>query len=63
MWKRVCETWNSVSQNVLEEFYNSMPRRIAALIKANGGATKYCLYDVGGQVCCCVFIGMYINIK
>ena len=29
MWKRVCESLYSVAPNVLEEIYNSMPRRIA----------------------------------
>ena len=33
MWKRVCEAWYSVALNVLEELYNSMPRRIADVIK------------------------------
>ena len=32
-WKRVCEAWYSVAPNVLKEHYNSMPRRIAYLIK------------------------------
>ena len=41
MWKRVCEAWYSVAQNVLEELYNPMTRRIADFIKAKGGATKY----------------------
>ena len=36
MWKRVCEAWYSVAQNILEELYNSIPRRIAALDKENG---------------------------
>ena len=36
MWKRVCEAWYSVAPNVLEEFYNSMLRRIADLIKQGG---------------------------
>ena len=31
--KRVCEVWHSVALNVLEELKNSMPRRIADLIK------------------------------
>ena len=47
------------STNVLEERYNSMPRRIVDLIKATGDATKYQLYDVGEQ--CCVFIEMYLK--
>ena len=33
MWKRVYEAWYSVAPNVLEELNNSMPRRIAELIK------------------------------
>ena len=56
--KRVCEERYSVPPNAIDEPYNSMPRRNADLIKANGAATKYCLYDVGVQ-CCCVFIGMF----
>ena len=40
-WKQVCEAWYSVALNVLEELYNSMRRRIADLIEANGDATKY----------------------
>ena len=59
MWKRVCDAWKSVTPNVLEELYNSMPRRIADLIKAKESAAKYLLCDVSEQVCCCVFIGKY----
>ena len=33
VWKRVCEARYSVALNVLEELCNSMPRRIADLIK------------------------------
>ena len=33
MWKLVCEALYSVVWNVLEELNNSMPRRIADLIK------------------------------
>ena len=33
MWKQVCEAWYSVATNVLETLYNSMPRRIADIIK------------------------------
>ena len=32
IWKRVFEVWYSEAPNVLVEFYNSMPRRIADLI-------------------------------
>ena len=59
MWDRVCDARYSVAPNVLEELYNSMPRRIADLYKAKGGATNYQINDVGVQVCCCVFFGMY----
>ena len=40
MWKQVCEAWYSEALNVLEELYNSMPRRIADLIESRGDATK-----------------------
>ena len=33
MWKRVCKARYSVAPTVMEELYNSMPRRIAYLIK------------------------------
>ena len=33
MWKRVCEAQYSVAPDVLEELNNTMPRRIADLIK------------------------------
>ena len=39
MWKQVCEAWNSVALNFLEELYNTMPSRIADLIKAKEDAT------------------------
>ena len=42
-------------------FSYSMPMKIADLIKAKGGSTKYWLYDVGVLVCC-AFIGMYLSI-
>ena len=29
LWDRVCDAWYCVARNVLEELYNSMPRRIA----------------------------------
>ena len=41
MLKRICEEWYSAAPNVLEELYNSMPRRIADLIEAKENATKY----------------------
>ena len=44
---------------VLRELNNLMLRSIADLIKAKGSATKHRIYDLGVQVCCYVFIGMY----
>ena len=41
MWDRVCDAWYSVATSVLEELYNSMPRKIADLYKTKGHATKY----------------------
>ena len=35
------ETWNSSPESLLESLYSSMPRRIAAVIKAEGWYTKY----------------------
>ena len=40
MWDQVCDAWYSVALNILEELYNSMPRRIADLYKAKGDATQ-----------------------
>ncbi|GFX69353.1 transposable element Tcb1 transposase [Trichonephila clavipes] len=33
--------WNSLSQADIQNLFDSMPRRIAALIAARGGCTKY----------------------
>ena len=49
-------------RTVWKNFYNSLPRKIADLIKAKWVATKYQLRDVGVQVCWCVFIKMYLSI-
>ena len=38
-----------------------MPWKIADLVKSKGGATKYRLHDVGIQLCCFVFIQMYLS--
>ena len=61
IWKRVCEALYSIAPNVLKELYNSMPRRIADLIKVKRGTTKYWTNDVGVQVSCCVFIRKYLK--
>ena len=41
MLDRVCDAWYSVAPNVLEELYNSLPRRITDLYKVKGEATNY----------------------
>ena len=41
MWKPVCEAWNGVAPDVLEELNNSMPRRSVYRIKAEGDTKKY----------------------
>ena len=35
------EIWNSIPESLLGGLYTSMPRRIAAVIKAEGWYTKY----------------------
>ena len=37
----IMEVWQTISGSEIEHLYNSMPKRIDAVIKANGGATKY----------------------
>ena len=41
LWERVVEEWNEISLEVCQNLIESMPRRINAVIKANGGHTKY----------------------
>ncbi|GFS81686.1 transposable element Tcb1 transposase [Trichonephila clavipes] len=38
---RIQTIWNSISQADIQNLFESMPRRIAALIAARGGYTKY----------------------
>ena len=35
------EIWNAIPESLLESLYTSMPRRVAAVIKAQGWYTKY----------------------
>lgn len=38
----IMDTWhNDISEELLQTLVTSMPRRIKAVIKAKGGATKY----------------------
>ena len=41
LWERVEKEWNKISPEVCQNLIESIPRRIQAVIKANGGHTKY----------------------
>ena len=41
LWERVVEEWNEITTEVCQNLIESMPRWIKAIIKANGGHTKY----------------------
>ena len=41
LWERVEKEWNAIPTEVVQNLISSMPRRCAAVIKANGGHTKY----------------------
>jgi len=41
LWKRVEEEWNKIDAEVCHNLIESMPRRVAAVLKAKGGYTKY----------------------
>jgi hypothetical protein len=41
LWERMEKVWWEISREVCEDLIKSMPNRIAAVIKANGGHTKY----------------------
>ena len=41
LWERVQLVWDDVPAEVCQNLIESMPRRVAAVIKANGGYTKY----------------------
>jgi hypothetical protein len=41
LWERVVKEWNEIPSKVCQDLIESMPRRIKAVIKANGGHTKY----------------------
>ncbi|GFV23086.1 transposable element Tcb2 transposase [Trichonephila clavipes] len=40
-WLRIQTIWNTLPQADIQNLFNSMPRRVAALIAARGGHTKY----------------------
>ena len=39
--KIAVRTWNQITPSYLESLYQSMPRRLQAIIDAQGGHTKY----------------------
>ncbi|GFV49335.1 transposable element Tcb2 transposase [Trichonephila clavipes] len=41
LWLRIQTIWNTLPQADIKNLFNSMPRRVAALIAARGGHTKY----------------------
>ncbi|GFV62396.1 transposable element Tcb1 transposase [Trichonephila clavipes] len=41
LWLRIQTIWNTLPQTDIKNLLNSMPRRVAALIAARGGHTKY----------------------
>lgn len=41
LWERVVVEWNKIPPETCQKLIESMPRRIQAVIKANGGHTKY----------------------
>jgi hypothetical protein len=41
LWERVEKEWNEIEVEVCQNLIESMPRRVAAVLKAKGGYTKY----------------------
>ena len=41
LWERVQETWNRIPVSVCTNLIESMPKKVAAVLKARGGYTKY----------------------
>ncbi|GFW55002.1 transposable element Tcb2 transposase [Trichonephila clavipes] len=41
LWLRIQTIWNTLPQADIQNLFNSLPRRVAALIAARGGHTKY----------------------
>lgn len=41
LWKRVEDIWSNIPEDYLHKLYESMPRRIEALLKSKGGPTNY----------------------
>ncbi|GFU38309.1 transposable element Tcb1 transposase [Trichonephila clavipes] len=41
LWQRVEAAWSSVPQEHIQSIFESMPRRVAAVISNNGGYSGY----------------------
>jgi len=41
LWERVDKEWNSFTEDECARYYESMPKRIQAVIKAKGGNTNF----------------------
>ena len=41
MWAALVEEWGNIENDYIEKLYESMPQRVAALLEAKGGHTKY----------------------
>jgi hypothetical protein len=41
MWVAVERAWTNIPQHVIQTLFDSMPRRLAAVINARGGYTRY----------------------
>lgn len=41
MWRIAQEEWELIPANTIVNLYNSLPRRVVAVLKARGGPTKY----------------------
>jgi hypothetical protein len=41
MWVALQEEWDNFPQSSLDKLYESMPRRVDALVEARGSHTKY----------------------
>ena len=41
LWERVEREWNAIDKSVCQGLIDSMPRCVAAVLKAKGGYTKY----------------------
>lgn len=41
LWERVEEEWDKIDARVCQDLIESMPRRVAAVLEAKGGYTKY----------------------